>query len=113
MSRNRRTPEKNSRLVYSTEGGRVRDAPIANAPASDGIVRIRRESKGRGGKSVSVITGLGLDAAGLKQLARELKQQLGAGGSVKQWDIEIQSDQRDKLKSALEARGYTVRLAGG
>lgn len=117
MSRNKRAPESNSqnnsRLVYSTDGGRVDPVKISQAPVSDGTVRIKRESKGRGGKGVSVITGLGLDATALKQLAKELKQRLGVGGAVKQHDIEIQSDQRDKLKSELESRGYTVKLAGG
>lgn len=105
---------KNTRLVYSTDSGRIRTgAVVAAAPATDGIVRIKRESKGRGGKPISVITGLGLDAAALKTLAKELKQRLGVGGAVKQWDIQIQSDQRDRLKTELEARGYTVKLAGG
>ena len=105
---------KNSRLVYSTDAGRIDSKPAAAAPPlSDGVVRIRRESKGRGGKAVSVITGLGLDAVALKTLARELKQLCGVGGSVKQWDIEIQGDLRDKLKAELEKRGYTVKLAGG
>jgi translation initiation factor 1 len=113
MSKNKQPQTDNSRLVYSTDGGRIPQAAVEKPPPSDGIVRIRRESKGRGGKPVSVITGLGLEAAALKQLARELKQRLGVGGSVKQWDIEIQSEQRDKLKSELEARGHIVRLAGG
>jgi translation initiation factor 1 len=108
------TRNKNTRLVYSTDSGRIKPAPAGDTPpASDGVVRIRRESKGRGGKAVCVITGLSLDAAALKALAKELKKLCGVGGAVKQWDIEIQGDQRDKLKPALEARGFTVRLAGG
>ncbi|MBB3168894.1 stress response translation initiation inhibitor YciH [Simiduia aestuariiviva] len=105
---------KNSRLVYSTESGRI-DAPSQSLapPDSDGIVRIQRSSKGRGGKSVSVITGLGLGKGELKTLAKALKQVCGVGGSVKDWDIEIQGDMRDKLKTELEKRGYTVKLAGG
>lgn len=105
---------KNSRLVYSTDAGRIDSKPaVAAPPPSDGVVRIRRESKGRGGKSVSVITGLGLETVALKTLARELKQLCGVGGCVRQWDIEIQGDQRDKLKAALEKRGHAVKLAGG
>ena len=105
---------KNTRLVYSTDSGRIKSSPEAKAaPDTDGIVRIRHESKGRGGKAVSVITGLGLDAVALKKLARELKQLCGTGGSVKQWDIEVQGDQREKLKSELEKRGFSVKLAGG
>lgn len=105
---------KNSRLVYSTETGRI-DAPKGNEvpPTGDGIVRIARTSKGRGGKAVSVITGLGLDKDALKTLAKALKQVCGVGGAVKDWDIEIQGDMRDKLKAELEKRGYTVKLAGG
>ena len=105
---------KNTPLVYSTDAGRIKPEEIGNTrPESDGVVRIRRESKGRGGKAVSIITGLGLDAAALKQLAKELKKLCGVGGAVKQWDIEIQGDQRERLKTALEARGFTVKLAGG
>ncbi len=105
---------KNTRLVYSTDSGRIKPETTGKTPpVSDGVVRIRRESKGRGGKAVSVITGLGLDAAALKQLSKELKKLCGVGGAVKQWDIEIQGDQREKLKAALEARGFAVKLAGG
>lgn len=105
---------KNSRLVYSTDQGRIADdKPSLTPPEGDGVVRIFKSTKGRGGKAVSVVSGTGLDAAGLKKLAKELKQLCGTGGSVKDWDIEIQGDVRDKLKTALEARGFTVKLAGG
>lgn len=105
---------KNSRLVYSTDAGRIQPAPDPlSPPVGDGIVRIHRDSKGRGGKAVSVIKGLGLNADELKLLAKSLKQLCGVGGAVKDWDIEIQGDLRDKLKAELEKRGYTVKLAGG
>ncbi|MFK8013935.1 MAG: stress response translation initiation inhibitor YciH [Gammaproteobacteria bacterium] len=106
---------KNSRLVYSTDSGRIKSAAAAAdmPPTGDGIVRIRRETKGRGGKGVSVITGLGLPAAKLKPLAKALKQRCGVGGAVKKWDIEIQGDQREVLQAELEKRGFTVKLAGG
>lgn len=105
---------KNTKLVYSTDGGRVNDDASSNAPPpSDGIVRIHRESKGRGGKGVCVIKGLGLAASELKVLAKALKQRCGVGGAVKQWDIEIQGDQRETLKLELEKRGFEVKLAGG
>ncbi|NNF67207.1 MAG: stress response translation initiation inhibitor YciH [Gammaproteobacteria bacterium] len=105
---------KNTRVVYSTDTGRIRSERASESPPeSDGVVRIRRESKGRGGKAVSVITGLGLDGAELKKLAKTLKQKCGVGGAVKQWDIEIQGDRRDQLKLLLEDRGYKVKLAGG
>jgi translation initiation factor 1 len=82
-------------------------------PPSDGIVRIHRESKGRGGKGVSIIKGLGLPADELKTLAKALKKRCGVGGAVKQWNIEIQGDQREVLKEELQKRGFEVKLAGG
>mgnify|MGYP001821466965 FL=1 len=121
MSRRNRD---NSRLVYSTESGRLCpqcQRPVAAcvcgddrpASAGDGIVRLRRETKGRGGKAVTVITGLPLAGAELKQLAKALKQRCGVGGALKGEILEIQGDQRDLLKSELEQRGYTVKLSGG
>lgn len=105
---------KNSRLVYSTDGGRVREQPTDAGPASgDGIIRIQRSSKGRGGKTVSVVTGVSLAGAELKALAKKLKQVCGTGGAVKDGNIEIQGDHRDTLKNALEKLDYTVKLAGG
>lgn len=110
------------RVVYSTDGGNLcpdcrqplsacicKDA----APVTDGPVKISRQSKGRNGKPVSIITGLPLAAVELKALAKELKSQCGVGGSVEGHDILIQGDKRDKLKALLESRGYTVKLAGG
>ena len=106
--------KKNTRLVYSTDGGKVKEAkPTTVAPTSDGIIRIRLETKGRNGKGVSVAWGFDLDQAGLKALATTLKQHCGTGGSVKDWSIEIQGDQRQKLKTKLESLGYPVKLAGG
>ena len=104
----------NSRLVYSTDGGRVnpeKGKPVA--PPGDGIVRLRRETKGRKGKGVTLIDGVPETHDRLKALAKELKQLCGTGGSVKDSVIEIQGDQRDKLKPVLEKKGYKVKLAGG
>ncbi len=105
---------KNSRLVYSTDQGRVKEAPTTNAhiAQSDGIVRLHRESKGRGGKGVTLIKGIPLAEAELKKLSKELKQICGTGGTVKDGIIEIQGEQRDKLKATLEKKGYTVKIAG-
>lgn len=114
----------NSRRVYSTDAGRhcpQCQRPLADcvcgrdrpASAGDGIVRLHRESKGRGGKSVTLIRGLPLTASELKALARELKQRCGTGGAVKDDCIEIQGEQRAVLKEELERRGYRVKLAGG
>jgi translation initiation factor 1 len=108
------TKEKNSRLVYSTETGRIKnEKPATVIPQSDGIVRIRRETAGRNGKGVTTVTGVPLDETKLKDLAKALKVTCGVGGSLKDGVIEIQGDQRDKIKAELEKRGFTVKLAGG
>ncbi len=101
-------------LVYSTETGRIK--PEAEKPQrekGDGIVRIQKQTKGRKGKGVMVITGLDLDDAPLKLLAAELKKKCGCGGSAKNGTIEIQGDDRELVKKLLEAKGHTVKLAGG
>jgi translation initiation factor 1 len=115
-------------VVYSSEHGRMcphcarpaakcvcranpRGTPRADA--GDGIVRIRREVKGRRGKAVTTISGVPLPPAELKQLAGELKRLCGTGGSAKDGVIEIQGDQREKLSAELTSRGYSVKQAGG
>ncbi len=106
--------DKNSRLVYSTDTGRVKEAvPAPQITAGDGVVRIRREVAGRNGKGVTTITGIPANETELKNIAKALKQTCGVGGSVKDGVIEIQGDQRDKIKADLEKRGYSVKLAGG
>jgi len=101
-------------LVYSTDFGRIQqNAPQKSAPTGDGIVRIRRETKGRKGKGVTTVSGLLLDDSSLKAIAKDLKKLCGTGGAVKDQVIEIQGDNRDKIKSFLEAKNYTVKLAGG
>lgn len=113
-----------SRLVFSTDGGRLchqcqrklthcvcgSDAPTTQ---SDGIARVRRETKGRGGKAVTVIEGLPVSADRLKDIAKKLKQRCGVGGAVKDGAIEIQGDQRETCRAALEAQGFRCKLAGG
>ncbi|HZV81080.1 MAG TPA: translation initiation factor Sui1 [Geobacteraceae bacterium] len=114
----------NARLVYSTESGRICphcSRPVGGCvcrktkgvPAGDGIVRIRRETKGRGGKTVTVVTGIPLDEAGIKALAGELKRRCGSGGTSSDGIIEIQGDHRELLMTELTRRGYRVKLAGG
>ncbi|GAC25913.1 translation initiation factor 1 [Paraglaciecola mesophila KMM 241] len=101
-------------LVYSTDGGRVETKKVQPArPKTDGIIRIRRETKGRKGKGVTTLSGMDMDATQIKTLCSELKKMCGTGGAVKDAIIEIQGDNRDKIKLALEKRGYTVKLAGG
>jgi translation initiation factor 1 len=112
------------RTVYSSEHGRVcphcgrpakkcvcRQSP--RAPRGDGIVRVRREIKGRRGKPVTTIEGVPLASDALRELAGELKRSCGSGGSVKDAVIEIQGDHRDAVIALLEAKGYTVKRAGG
>lgn len=113
-----------SALVYTTGQGRICPdcrKPVASCscrqtstpPVTDGIVRIRRETKGRAGKGVTVITGVPLGPADLDQLAKQLKQRCGTGGTVKNGTIEIQGDHRDLLLAELAKKGWTVKKAGG
>ncbi|WP_279046289.1 stress response translation initiation inhibitor YciH [Cedecea davisae] len=106
--------DDNSRLVYSTETGRI-DEPkaVAERPKGDGIVRIQKQTSGRKGKGVCLICGIDEDDATLAKIAAELKKKCGCGGAVKDGIIEIQGDKRDLIKSLLEAKGMKVKLAGG
>lgn len=81
--------------------------------SSDGILRIRREVKGRKGKGVTTIAGFDLDAGELKEMAARLKRRCGSGGSVKGGIVIIQGDHRNVLSDALTQLGYKVKLAGG
>ena len=113
-----------SRAVYSTQHGRLcpqcqralsfcvcgADRPVS---VGDGIIKIRRETKGRGGKSVTVIDGVPETADTLKALCKQLKQRCGVGGAVKAAQIEIQGDQRTLCQQYLESLGYDVKLSGG
>jgi len=116
----------NSRLVYSTDFERI--CPNCGRPAaecrgtcrkpsprapSDGVVRVRREVKGRKGKTVTTISGIPLDDEGLGELASQLKRQCGTGGSAKEGIIIIQGDHCDALIPLLQKRGYTVKRTGG
>jgi translation initiation factor 1 len=120
----------NSRLVYSTGQGRLcpecarpvsecrcrRSKPAQAAPAAsrgDGIVRVGRETKGRKGKGVTVVTGLPLTGVALDELATRLKRRCGSGGTVREGVIEIQGDHRDTLVVELEKLGYAARRSGG
>ena len=110
-------------LVYSTESGRMCPAcrrPVAQcicgkaaAPAGDGIVRVLRETKGRGGKAVTVVRGVPVEAAALVKLGQELKAACGSGGTVKDGTIEVQGDHVEKVMAALQQRGFQVKRAGG
>src|SRR5438128_10968436 len=112
------------RLVYSTDGDRVsqptggrareRDAgaPLPKAP-DDGWVRLWRMKGGRGGKTVTVITGLPGDERQLGARAVELRRFIGAGGGLRQGAVEMQGDHRERLQQELGQLGYRVKLAGG
>lgn len=106
--------DDNSRLVYSTDSGRIDEPkPVVERPKGDGIVRIQRQTSGRKGKGVCLITGIDASDEEIARLAAELKKKCGCGGSVKDGVIEIQGDKRDLIKSLLEAKGMKVKLAGG
>lgn len=110
-------------LVFSTDGGRMCpdcQKPHAECicgqpqvPAGDGIARVRRETKGRGGKTVTTISGLALPADELKKLAKRIKARCGCGGSVVDGVIEIQGDRADMLCDWLTAEGFNTKRAGG
>ncbi|OBX01756.1 stress response translation initiation inhibitor YciH [Gallibacterium genomosp. 1] len=103
-----------SQLVYSTENGRIKpQKQVQQRPQGDGIVRIQRQTSGRKGKGVCVISGLPLDDKALSDLASLLKKRCGCGGSVKNGTIEIQGENRDLLKQLLEEKGFKVKLSGG
>lgn len=115
----------NSRKVYSTDLGKLCpecEKPIKECVCSkikifegdaDGIVRISRETKGRNGKGVTLITGLTGTEEEIKTTAKLLKQKCNCGGTVKNGVIEIQGDQRVVIKEFLEKLNYSVKLSGG
>lgn len=102
-----------SQLVYSTDQGRIKEEKQEKVTPSDGIAKVRRETKGRKGKGVIVISDLGLNSKELKALASKLKKSCGTGGSVVDETIEIQGDKRDTIKTELEKAGYKVKFIGG
>lgn len=105
--------DKNSRLVYSTETGSIKENVVEPVNHGDGTVLIRRETKGRKGKGVTILNGLGLKESELKPLAKKLKQKCSTGGTVKDGSIEVQGDHRAFIKNELEILGYTVKVSGG
>ncbi|MFN3494426.1 MAG: translation initiation factor Sui1 [Hydrogenophaga sp.] len=111
-------------LVYSTEAGRMCPGcrqPVANCtchqrpavPASDGVARVLRETKGRGGKAVTVVKGVGMEPAALVALGKQLRTTCGSGGTVKDGLIEIQGDHVERVLAALQAQGIKAKRAGG
>ena len=112
-------------LVYSTEVGRTCPqcrsalaqctckAKTASALPGDGVVRVSRTTKGRGGKSVTLVTGLALDAIALASLAKQLRTACGAGGTLKEGVIEVQGDHCELVMQALDKLGHRAKRTGG
>ena len=110
-------------LVYSTDSGRMCPAcrqPVAGClcratlrPAGDGVVRVSRQSKGRGGKTVTLVKGVPLDGLALAQLGKELRSACGSGGTIKDGVIEVQGDHLTQVMALLSGRGWPVKQAGG
>ncbi|MFA7382490.1 MAG: translation initiation factor Sui1 [Desulfurivibrionaceae bacterium] len=120
----RKKSTNNSGLVYSTEHGRT--CPNCAKPQAqcscgqkkatakgDGIVRVSRETKGRKGSGVTLITGLPLPEPEMAALAKQLKQRCGSGGTVKNGVIEVQGDQREVVLAELLRLGFQAKKAGG
>jgi translation initiation factor 1 len=113
----------NSGLVYSTENGRMCPEcrrPLLECtckskavPKGDGVVRVSFQTKGRGGKSVTLIKGLALDATALALLGKQLRTACGSGGTVKDGVIEVQGDHRELVMETLRKHGHQPKLAGG
>lgn len=110
-------------LVYSTDHGRMCPdcrqpqaqcvCKAASVPAGDGIVRVSRETKGRGGKAVTLVKGVALGAEALAELGKKLKAACGSGGTVKEGVIEVQGDHVERVMETLKKLGHTVKRAGG
>jgi translation initiation factor 1 len=114
-------------LVYSTDAGRM--CPDCRQPAAsctckaqaqaqhlsktDGVVRVSLQTKGRGGKSVTLVKGLPLDAGGLAALAKQMRNACGSGGTVKDGVVEVQGDHVATVMAALQKQSYVVKRAGG
>ena len=118
----------NTRLVYSTETGKICPScqkPVADCTCKmkksrsqpnikiDGIILVQREVKGRKGKTVTTVSGFQINADELKNLATQLKRRCGTGGSVKDGVIIIQGDHRDTLVTELKNLGFKAKIAGG
>ena len=110
-------------LVYSTDAGRMCPAcrqPVTGCvckgqalPKSDGTVRVSLQTKGRGGKSVTLVSGLPLHALALAELAKKLRAACGTGGTVKGGVVEVQGDHVVTVITALQKQSYNVKRSGG
>ena len=107
-----------ARTVWSSEQGDLRNRDlkavvVSSLPPQQQTVTLRRESKGRGGKAVTLLQGLVLSETDLGALLKNLKQTCGSGGTLKDGVIEIQGEHREKIAEALRKLGYKVKVAGG
>ena len=113
-----------SRLVYSTDAGRM--CPDCRQPASgcackkatihrapNGVIRVSRQTKGRGGKTVTRVEGVALNDEALAQLGKQLRTACGSGGTVKGGVIEVQGDHVDKVIEDLKQAGHAAKRSGG
>jgi len=108
----------NDRTVWSSGQGDLRRKESASRkyvslPPQQQTVYLHRDSKGRGGKPVSLVKNLVLSEEDMKELAKRLKQLCGSGGTVKDNNIEIQGEHREKIAEELKKIGYKVKIAGG
>lgn len=111
-------PNKEARTVWSSDQGDVRlqesgARKVTSLPPGQQTVYLHRDSKGRRGGTVTLIKKLVLSEEDLKELARKLKQLCGSGGTVKDGEIEIQGEHRERIAEALRGMGYKVKIAGG
>ena len=111
-------PKDHRPTVWSTEQGDLRKKvqkprPVKSLPPNQQTIYLHRESKGRGGKTVTLVKNLVLSESDLKALAKRLKKTCGTGGTIKNGVIEIQGEHREKIKGVLGKMGYQVKVAGG
>ena len=112
MTKKRGSSWEATRLVYSTDNPTPKVVPNkVSRNTSDGIIRVRKESKKRAGRVVCVVEGLAAEQ--IKSTCKELKSKCGTGGTVKNGVIEIQGDHRDQIRELLESKGLAVKLSGG
>lgn len=110
--------------MYSTDAGRM--CPVCRKSVTacickqsravlntDGVVRVNLQTKGRGGKSVTLVKGVPLDVLALAALGKQLRAACGSGGTVKDGVVEVQGDHVETVMAALQKQGYVVKKAGG
>lgn len=107
-----------NRTVWSSDQGDLRKGQIGepkvkSLPPHEQTAYLHRDSKGRGGKTVTLVKKLILSEEAIKELATKLKQVCGSGGTVRDGMIEIQGEHREKIAEALKKMGYKVKIAGG